>query len=382
MPSPLESATPPRLKADAPLRVMIVDDSVVVRGLISRWLDAADGITVVSSRMNGASALADLDRARPDVVLLDVDMPEMDGITALPLMLEKRKDLVVIMASGLTQRNAEISLRALALGAKDYIPKPDGNQSLTTSADFRRELVEKIKALGAAARGNKCGPKLAAAEIAAAVATGEAAIPYRGFPLRPFSDVPPRILVIGSSTGGPQALNVLFATVGPAMARVPVLLTQHMPPTFTSILADQLGRISGRPAQEGRDGEPLQPGHILVAPGGRHMLVASGDGAPVIAIRDSRPVNFCKPAVDLLFDSVAEVFGASTLAVVLTGMGSDGARGSVNIADAGGSVIAQDESSSVVWGMPGTTAHLGACAAVLPLDALGRKVAKILEGEP
>jgi len=377
MPSPLVSGTPPRLQADAPFRVMVVDDSVVVRGLISRWLDAEPGIVVVSSRTNGATALADLDRVQPDIVLLDVDMPEMDGITALPLMLEKRKDLVVIMASGLTQRNAEITLRALALGAKDYIPKPDGNRTLTTSVDFRRELIEKVRVLGAAARGNKCGPDPAVA----GVAVGEAVLPYPAFPLRRFSEVPPRILAIGSSTGGPQALYALFRIIGPAIARVPVLVTQHMPPTFTAILAEQLGRISGRPAREGGNGEPLKPGHILVAPGGKHMLVAAQGGAPSIVISDGRPVNFCRPAVDLLFDSVAGVYGAASLAVVLTGMGSDGARGSVKIADAGGSVIAQDETSSVVWGMPGTTAHLGACAAVLPLDELGRKVAAILEGQ-
>lgn len=377
MPVSLASDTAPQLKAAGPLRVMVVDDSVVVRGLISRWLDAVDGITVVSSQMNGAAALADLDRARPDIVLLDVDMPVMDGITALPLMLEKRKDLVVIMASGLTQRNAELSLRALALGAKDCIPKPDGNRFITTSLEFRRELIDKVKVLGAAARGNKCAP--AQAPVREAVAAG--VVFRRAISLRPFSEVPPRILAIGSSTGGPQALYALFATIGPAITRVPVLVIQHMPAGFTSILADQLGRISGRPALEGRHGDHLTPGCIHVAPGGRHMLIEAQNGAPGIVIRDTPPVNFCKPAVDLMFDSVARLFGAATLAVVLTGMGSDGARGSAAIADAGGSVIAQDEASSVVWGMPGATAHLGACAAVLPLDELGRKVASILEGE-
>ena len=375
MPSPLVSGTRPQSQADGAVRVMIVDDSVVVRGLIARWLDAVPGITVVSSQPNGAAALRELDRARPDVVLLDIEMPEMDGITALPLMLEKRRDLVVIMASGLTQRNAEISLRALALGAKDYIPKPDTNHVITTSVAFRRDLIEKITVLGAAVRGQHVITRLGR--------PGEAFadLPH-AMPLRPFSMVAPRVLAIGSSTGGPQALHAMFKTLGPAMAGIPVLVAQHMPPNFTAILADQLGRDCGWPSQEGRHGEILKPGRIYVAPGDRHMLIEASGGLPMIAIADTPPVNFCKPAVDSLFESVARVFGAASLAVVLTGMGTDGARGSAKVADAGGSVIAQDAATSVVWGMPGTTAHLGACAAVLPIDEIGPKVAALLGPRP
>jgi two-component system chemotaxis response regulator CheB len=357
---------------------MIVDDSVVVRGLIARWLNAVPEIAVVSSQPNGAAALRELDRARPDVVLLDIEMPVMDGITALPLMLAKRKDLVVIMASGLTQRNAEISLRALALGARDYIPKPDANHVITTSVAFRRDLIEKVTVLGAAARGRHVIARLGqSAEIFA----DSVQFP-RAIALRPFSAAMPRALAVGSSTGGPQALYALFRTVGPAMAGIPVLVAQHMPPNFTAVLADQLGKDSGRPAAEGRHGEILKPGRIYVAPGGKHMLIEAPGGLPMIAISDQPPVNFCKPAVDPLFESVARLFGAASLAVVLTGMGTDGARGSAKIADAGGSVIAQDAATSVVWGMPGTAAHLGVCAAVLPLDEIGRTVAAMLSGEP
>ncbi|HSM19248.1 MAG TPA: chemotaxis protein CheB, partial [Hyphomicrobiales bacterium] len=264
MPYPLASGALPVSRAGAPVRVMVVDDSVVVRGLMSRWLNDVPGITVISSQPNGAAALRELDRAHPDIVLLDIEMPEMDGITALPLMLEKRRDLVVIMASGLTQRNAEITLRALALGAKDYIPKPDSNHLLTTSLDFRRGLIEKITVLGAAARGKHVIARLDEGRASFADATQ---LP-RSFALRPFSTVLPRVVAIGSSTGGPQALRALFGTLNPAMMRIPVLITQHMPPGFTAILAEQLGRNSGRPAHEARHGDLIEPGQIYVAPGG------------------------------------------------------------------------------------------------------------------
>ena len=164
------------------------------------------------------------------------------------------------------------------------------------------------------------------------------------------------------------------------MAKVPVLITQHMPPTFTAILAEHMARASGRPAKEGQHGEPLEPGHVYVAPGGHHMIVARSGGRVVTKITDDPPVNFCRPAVDTLFFSAAEVFGAGLLGVVLTGMGADGAKGSVAIADAGGSIIAQDEASSVVWGMPGATVAAGAACDVLPLDDVGRKVARMLSG--
>jgi two-component system, chemotaxis family, protein-glutamate methylesterase/glutaminase len=363
-----------------PLRVMIVDDAVVVRGLVSRWVEE-EGFQVVASLRTGRDAVNQIERANPDVVVLDVEMPELDGISALPLLLEKKRDLVVIMASTVTRRNAEISLRALALGAADYVPKPETNRGITTSLEFRRELIEKIRHLGLRRKGQATalarGP--AAGSVRPAVERpGPGAGPIK---LRPFSALLPRVLLIGSSTGGPQALNALIARIGTIIDTVPVLITQHMPPMFTTILAEHLKRSAERPAHEAIDGEPIRAGTIYVAPGGRHMRVLQHNGAAVIALDDGPLVNFCRPAVDPLFESAARVYGCGALAVILTGMGTDGALGASDIAAAGGSVIAQDEATSVVWGMPGSAAHAGVCSAVLPLDDIAPKLLRIFAGE-
>ena len=191
----------------------------------------------------------------------------------------------------------------------------------------------------------------------------------------------PRVLLIGSSTGGPQALNAVFGQLTKVIDCAAVLVTQHMPPTFTTILAEHLSRASNRPVREGVDREPIQAGHVYVAPGGRHMLVDRVNNAPVIALDDGPLVNFCRPAVDPLFSSAAKMWGSAVLAVVLTGMGSDGSHGAAEIVAAGGSVIAQDEPTSVVWGMPGAAAHAGVCSAVLPLDQIAGKVSRLFAGE-
>ena len=198
----------------------------------------------------------------------------------------------------------------------------------------------------------------------------------------PLPAIPPRVLLIGASTGGPQALNKLMAQIGGIIDRSPVLITQHMPPTFTAILAEHLARVAGRPAREAKNGEEINSGTIYLAPGGKHMQVARHNGKPVIVIDDGPMVNFCKPAVDPLFSSAAEIWGNKALALVLTGMGADGLRGARAIAAAGGSVIAQDEASSVVWGMPGQVATGGLCSAVLPLDTMAGNLIRIFAGAP
>jgi two-component system chemotaxis response regulator CheB len=199
--------------------------------------------------------------------------------------------------------------------------------------------------------------------------------------LRPLSLMPPRVLLIGASTGGPQALNRVLAQVGNVIDQAPVLVVQHMPPTFTTILAEHLTRAVGRPAHEAVDGEEVRAGQIYIAPGGRHMRVVRRAGNPTIAIEDGPLVNFCKPAVDPLFDSAAEIWGGKNLAVVLTGMGSDGTRGAANLVAAGSTVLAQDEESSVVWGMPGSVANAGLCSAVLPLDRIAPKIIRLFAGD-
>jgi two-component system, chemotaxis family, protein-glutamate methylesterase/glutaminase len=374
----LSAASAAPATGQAPIRVMVVDDAVVVRGLVSRWIEEEAGLVLAASVRTGRDAVAQVERARPDVVVLDVDMPELDGISALPLLLEKNRDLVVIMASTLTRRNAEVSLRALSLGAADYIPKPETNHGITTSATFRRELIDKIRQLGGQRRrrdSHSRPPPAASPGTRSALRAVEPAVATSpSIKLRPFPAVLPRVLVIGSSTGGPQALTQVVAGLGCICERVPVLITQHMPPTFTTILAEHLARASGRPAYEPTDGEPINPGTLYLAPGGKHMRVARRHATPVIAIDEGPLVNFCRPAVDPLFSSVAQVWGSATLGLILTGMGSDGTQGAGDIVAAGGSVIAQDEATSVVWGMPGSAAQAGWCSAVLPLDQIAPKL--------
>ena len=371
------------------IRVMVVDDSVVVRILVTRWLDEEPGIKVVASLRTGREAVDQFDRFTPDVVLLDIEMPELDGLAALPLLLRKDRNLVVIMASTLTRHNAEASFKAMSLGAADYIPKPETSRGVTTSVEFRRELIDKVRNLGSRRkpRGAARHPPPASAPSGADVhpwrrdALAILPVPSARIRLRPFGNVAPRVLLIGSSTGGPQALNTVVGQLGAVIDRSAVLITQHMPATFTTILAEHLARASRRPASEAVDREPIVPGHIYVAPGGRHMLVERANNAPIVTLSDGPPINFCKPAVDPLFASASQFWGPSILAVILTGMGSDGANGAAEIVAVGGSVIAQDEATSVVWGMPGAAANAGVCSAVLPLDQIAGKIGRLFAGE-
>ena len=366
------------------VRVMIVDDAVVVRGLFARWVEAEADLEVVASLRTGREAVNQVERADPDVVVLDVDMPELDGIAALPLLLAKKPDLIVIMASTLTRRNAEISLKALSLGAADYIPKPGSTRDVTGSPSFRRDLIEKIRQLGLRAKRLRLGQlsvRTPAGGTSAAPSARLRASLGQPIVLRPMPATPPRVLVIGASTGGPQALNAIVAHLGAVLDRAPVLITQHMPPTFTAILAEHLARLANRTVREARDGEAINAGTVYIAPGGRHMAVARRDGTAVIALDDGPPINFCKPAVDPLFTSAAQVWGQWVLGLVLTGMGADGLRGAEAIAASGGCVLAQDEPTSVVWGMPGQVAHAGLCSAVLPLGEIAAKLTRIFAGE-
>jgi len=376
-----------------PIRVMVVDDAVVVRSLVARWISEAPDMEIVGALRNGREAVNEIDRISPNVVVLDIDMPELDGITTLPLLLEKKRDLVVIMASTLTRHNAEISLKALSLGAADYIPKPDTEGGIMTSASFQRELLEKIRGLGVR-RHSRLQPAAHSPEIAPAArvdtanGTSKSSKPRSAIngrepmhaTLRPFSTVTPRVLLIGASTGGPQALMAVLPKLQAVSENAPVLITQHMPPTFTIILAEHLARACGRPVHEAVNGEPVLNGAIYLAPGGRHMRVVRRGGAAVIVLDDGPPINFCKPAVDPLFASAAETWGAWNLAIVLTGMGSDGTRGAAQIVAAGGNVIAQDEETSVIWGMPGAVFEAGLCSALLPIDQIAPATVRLFQG--
>jgi len=378
--------------ADRPIRVMVVDDAVVARSLVARWVDSEPDMKVVATLRTGREAVDQVERADPDVVVLDIEMPDLDGISALPLLLKRKRDLVVIMASAITRRGAEVSLRALSLGAADYIPKPESTREAATSTEFRRELIEKIRNLGRRGLSRRQAPPVktpAPIEVrlprsrAAPPPAREAvfAKPEAGpIRLRAFSLAMPRALLIGSSTGGPQALTALIEKITAAIDRAPVLITQHMPPTFTTVLAEHLSRIGSRGAHEAEDGEPVLAGGVYVAPGGRHMRVAREGSAVKIGLGDDPPINFCKPSVDPLFSSGAAVWGSAALALVLTGMGTDGTRGAMDIVAGGGSVIAQDEATSVVWGMPRSVAQAGLCSAVLPLPEIAPKILRLFAG--
>jgi len=297
------------------------------------------------------------------------------------------------MASALTRDNAEMTLKALALGATDYIPKPAAEGGVMTSPSFKRDLIEKIQVLGMRNRRRSLPSSYARRTIAPATPrlagvvqrpepwqVGSDDSELRSFKLRPFSAATPRVLLIGASTGGPQALTKLISHLDAVAEIAPVLITQHMPPTFTTILAEHLSRACAKLVREAVNGELVLAGNIYLAPGGKHMRVARHDGAAVIVVDDGPPVNFCKPAVDPLFSSAAAVWGAWNLALILTGMGTDGSAGAADIVAAGGSVIAQDEATSVIWGMPGAAAASGACSAVLPLDQIAPRAARLFLG--
>ena len=352
---------------NGPLRVMVVDDSAVVRGIFRRTLEADPAIEVVASVSNGQQAVDAIAKYDAEIAVLDVEMPIMDGMTALPKLLEIRPDLKVIMASTLTEKNAAISLEALQIGAADYIAKPSGKHGLHSAASFKRDLVEKVRALASRPlpSGNAV-PRKAPGPVAEsrAVRTPEK------LELREASSVTPEIIAIGSSTGGPQALFKLFEGLKGQMGHLPVVIAQHMPKAFTGILAEHLSKVANLVCAEGVDGERLEAGRIYVAPGDYHMFVEKAGNGHVIRLNQEPPENYCRPSVEPLFRSVSDQFGAATLAIMLTGMGHDGLTASRQLVDRGATLLAQDEATSIVWGMPGAVATAGLCAAVLPLEEL------------
>jgi two-component system chemotaxis response regulator CheB len=270
----------------------------------------------------------------------------------------------VIVISTLTRRNAEISLKCLSLGAADYLAKPDGARQMTTAEDFRRDLIEKIRA-HSGARAKTARP------VTPAVRPAPKPILQR-----------PQYLLIGASTGGPRAIEQVMKGLGSAIQRLPILIVQHMPPMFTAVFADHLRTQFGVRACEPEHGAPLSAGTIFVAPGGRHMGLSAGSGGPTIRLDDSPPVSYCRPAVDVLFRDAATVLGRQALAVVLTGMGSDGTQGARHLVQAGCAVIAQDEATSTVWGMPGSIAKAGLAQDILPLDMIGPTLKGHITGSP
>lgn len=351
------------------IRVLVVDDAVVVRSMVTAILKSDSQIEVVGVAANGKIALAKIEALKPDIVTLDIEMPEMNGLETLAELRKRRIRLPVIMFSTLTERGAATTLEALALGASDYVAKPANVGSVAEGQrKIASELIPKIKAL--------C-PQ-------AGISPDGASALKRSSPLRTARRAPVvagrspcageiDIVAIGVSTGGPNALAEMIPKISPDLG-VPIVIVQHMPPVFTEMLAKRLDQCSPFNAREGRTGEALRPGDLWIAPGDFHMRVAR-DGAEVrLTVDQESPESSCRPAVDPLFRSVAEIYGNKVLGVILTGMGQDGVKGCEVVCEAGGSVIAQDEESSVVWGMPGYVARAGLADAVLPLDQIAREI--------
>ncbi|MFC0409036.1 chemotaxis-specific protein-glutamate methyltransferase CheB [Roseomonas elaeocarpi] len=350
--------------AAAPVRVMLCDDSLAARAAFTRVLEADPAVRVVARAGDGRAALSAVaamaPEERPEVVLLDLEMPVMDGMTVLPLLLRTEPRPQVIVASALTQRGAAVTMAALRAGASDYVPKPSAAAGGINDPVFRAELLAKVKGWGRMRRGRTTGapamPAVAAPRPVRAAGRGAA-----------------QVLAIGCSTGGPQALAALVRALRP-VPPVPVVVVQHMPAGFTAMLADHLGRLGVLPVAEAVDRERLLPGRLYLAPGDRHLVVERGAEGLVARLTEDPPVNFCRPAVDPMLESLVRCCGGGVLAAILTGMGSDGLAGCRAVAAAGGTVLAQDEASSVVWGMPGAVARAGLAEALLPPEALAERI--------
>lgn len=351
------------------IRVLVVDDSVVIRRMVADALAADPAIEVAAAAADGRIALARIPQVNPDIVILDIEMPVMNGLEALAEMRKSYPRLPVIMFSTLTERGASATLDALSLGACDYVTKPSnvGGAALALER-IREELIPKIKV--------HCQPGSASVSGSLLARPASPSSP-RPAPRTPASQDGPRVdvVAIGVSTGGPNALAELIPQL-PAGFPVPVLIVQHMPPLFTRFLAERLSSKSRIEVAEGQPGEALKPAQAWVAPGNFHMVVQRTDGTARIATHQGPPENSCRPAVDVLFRSVAEIYGPHVLAVIMTGMGQDGLRGCESIRDLGGQVLAQDATTSVVWGMPGFVASAGLADKVVPLGELATEITK------
>ncbi len=339
-------------------RVLVVDDSAFFRKVVSDGLGADPAIEVVGTASNGRLALSRIPQVNPDVVVLDVEMPEMDGLQTLGAIRRIYPKLPVVMFSSLTERGAQTTVDALLLGANDYVTKP-------TAADAKeriKELLRKVKAVAGVTSGASTRP-------GAVDAKGLGVYPPYGAVTRP------DVLLIGSSTGGPNALAAVFAAL-PADLPVPILIVQHMPPMFTKCLAERLSSSSAVPTAEATDGLVIEPGHAYIAPGDFHMRPVRAGTKVHLALDKEPPENSCRPAVDVMFRAASELWGRGILAVVLTGMGQDGYRGAQVIRERGGRIWVQDEATSIVWGMPGFIARAGIAERILPLTQIGHELTR------
>jgi two-component system chemotaxis response regulator CheB len=344
------------------IRVLVVDDSVVIRRLVTHALEHDPDLEVVGAAANGSIALQRIPQFNPDVLTLDIEMPEMDGLETLRRVRRDFPHVRVIMFSTLTERGAAVTLEALALGADDSVTKASNQGSLDVSMNhLREELIPKIKQFFHLPGKSRAATWLEAAQAPVVVPLLQA------IPAAPITKMRPKVVVIGVSTGGPTALATILPHL-PAGFPLPILVVQHMPALFTRLLAERLCTTCRLPVKEASQGDRVDAGRILIAPGDFHLRVASRGGEVQANLDQSPPQNFCRPAVDALFSSIADVYGGAVIAVILTGMGHDGLRGVELLKARGASILAQNEASSVVWGMPGAVVNAGLADCVLPLD--------------
>ena len=348
---------------DAVTRVLVVDDSAVVRGLLARALETDPAIKVAGTAMHGEQALGWMRRYPVDVVILDVEMPVMDGLTALSKIQDEFPAVHVIMASGLTYAGAETTVKALALGAAGCIAKPAARSTAESIELLVKDLVPLVKALGA--------PQ--AHEVPAEIFPPQSRA--AGHQL-----VPPSLVVIGSSTGGPKALTTVLSGL-PRDFPLPILIVQHMPPLFTPMLAKHLQQDSGRPCQEAQHGQHIERNHTYVAPGDYHVVINKHDNHMITTLNQDAPEHYCRPSVNPLFRSAAEWYGKSVLAVMLTGMGDEGIEGTRSISARQGYIIAQDQATSVVWGMPAAVVRENLAHEVLPLQQIAPAIMRLCSAE-
>ena len=353
-----------------PIKVLVVDDSVVVRRLVTLALGEHEDVEVAGVAANGQIALAKVEQLAPDVVTMDVEMPVLDGIATVRALRAAGHRMPIIMFSTLTERGAAATLDALAAGATDYVTKPTGHASVQEAVErVGADLLPRIRALAGRRAVARAGPRAAAAGARAQRGTG----PVRLLPAPGRGTV--RAVVVGSSTGGPEALSQVIRGLGDALP-VPVVVVQHMPPVFTGQLAARLDRLGPSTVLEVAGGEVLAPGTVYVAPGDHHLELVRSGNVVRTRLHQGPPVNYCRPSVDVLFASAAQAYGRDVLAVVLTGMGADGRDGSAAVLAAGGRVLAQDEATSVVWGMPGAVVTGPGAHAVLPLSEVAGAVVR------
>jgi two-component system chemotaxis response regulator CheB len=348
-------------------RILIVDDSSLMRKLLRDAIEADPSLLLAGAATNGRIALAMLAEAVPDLIVLDIEMPELDGLATLVEVKKLYPKLPVIMFSSLSVRGAEATITALMRGASDYVTKPSGPGGVAQAvAAISSVLLPKIRAL--------CAPQLRTADPVAPEAK-----PRLRAPAPPADSRPIEIVAIGSSTGGPDALAAVLSQI-PASFAVPVVIAQHMPPVFTNFLAQRLNALTALHVAEAQDGQPLGAGSAWIAPGDFHTIVRRGGSGVVLATNQEPEVNSCRPSVDVLFRSVARIYGDTALAVVLTGMGQDGLAGAQELVRSGSRVFVQDMATSVVWGMPGFIARSNLAERVLPLEAIGREVVATVAG--